>query len=93
MPNKRFDKVSTFYSAPNATLRVTTIVSANGASCSIDGQPMIEISHESVQLGCVRFTPSALRAVVAIMDSGKRGLIQHGDYETADPNTRKEGEA
>ena len=87
----QFDKVSLFYVAPDATLRVETIVSANGQSCRIDGQPLIEITDELIQVGCIRFTPASLRALVATIDSGKRGLIQTGDYKTADPNTRKEG--
>jgi hypothetical protein len=86
----QFDKVSLFYVAPDATLRVETIVSANGQSCRIDGQPMIEITGEVLQLGCIRVTLGALRALTAIADSGRRGLIQEGDYRTADPNTRRE---
>ena len=86
----QFDKVSLFYVAPDATLRVETIVSANGKFCRIDGQPMIEIADESIQVGCIRFTPGALRALVAIIDSGARGLIQSGDYKTADPQHPQE---
>jgi len=85
-----FDKVSLFYVAPDATIRVATTVSANGQSCRIVGKPLIEIGAESIQLGCVRITPSALRALVARLDSGRRGVIQEGDYTTADPNTRRD---
>ncbi len=84
----QFDKVSLFYVAPDATLRVETIVSANGQSCRIDGLPMIEVAGEVVQVGCIRFTLAALRTLVHLVDTHK-GLIQAGDYKTADPNTRK----
>ena len=85
-----FDKVSLFYLAPDATIRVATTVSANGQSCRIVGQPLIEIGFDFVQLGCVRMTPSALRAIAAILTSGRLGVIQEGDYTTADPNTRRD---
>jgi hypothetical protein len=88
--NMQFDKTSIFYVAANGTLRVETIVSANGDYCRIDGQPMIEVDGEIVQVGCVRFTRASL-AVLAHHVETKRGLIQAGDYKTADPNTRKDG--
>lgn len=84
----QFDKVSLFYVAPDATLRVETIVTANGDSCRIDGQPMIEVNDETVQLGCVRLTLSALRMLTHLAET-RKGLIQVGDYKTAYPNTRK----
>ena len=84
-----FDKVSLFYVAADATIRVLTTVAANGQSCHIVGKPLIEIDGETIQLGCVRITAGALRAVAAILNSGKCGVIQEGDYTTADPNTRK----
>lgn len=85
----QFDKVSLFFLAPDATLRVLTTVSANGESCSIVGTPMIEIGNGVVQLGYIRLTTGALHALEAIISSGKVGLIQEGDYRTADPNTRR----
>ena len=85
----QFDKVSLFYVAPDATIRVETLVSANGQSCRIDGEPMVEITDEVVQLGCIRMTTSALLMLAHAVRMGKRGLIQRGDYKTADPNTRK----
>jgi len=84
----QFDKVSLFYVAPNGTLRVRTTVSANGNACIIDGEPMIEVGDEEVQLGCIRMTRAALMILNNISQTCE-GLIQRGDYKTADPNTRK----
>lgn len=86
----QFDKVSLFYVAPDATIRVRTTVTANGQSCEIDGLPMIEVTDEVVQLGCVRITRGALY-ILLNMAQTMEGLLQRGDYKTADPNTRKDG--
>ena len=85
----QFDKVSLFYVAPDATIRVRTTVTANGQSCEIDGLPMIEVTNEVVQLGCVRITRGALY-ILQNMAQTMEGVLQRGDYKTADPNTRKE---
>jgi hypothetical protein len=87
----QFDKTSLFYIAPDASVHVKTVVSANGQSCTIDGTPLIEFTAESIQLGCIRMTPAALLALAHHVNIGTRGVMQVGDYKTADPNTRKEG--
>ena len=88
----QFDKVSLFYVAPDATIHVRTTVSANGDSCQIDEIPQIDCDGEVIQLGCVRITVGALRSLAysvnARMASGEFGLIQLGNYKTADPHTR-----
>jgi hypothetical protein len=84
----QFDKISLFYVAPDASLRVKTTVSANGQSCEIDGTPMIEVTKEIVQLGCIRMTKAALM-ILYNMSQTCDGLLQSGDYKTADPNTRR----
>lgn len=84
----QFDKVSLFYVSADAMLRVETIVSANGDQCRIDGVPMIERDGETIQVGCIRFTLSALRMLTHLAETSY-GLIQAGDYKTADPNTRR----
>lgn len=89
----QFDKISLFYIAPDATVHVKTVVSANGESCTIDGKPLIEVDGEIIQLGCIRMTVGALRTLAHLVNErvavGDFGLIQAGDYKTADPNTRK----
>lgn len=85
----QFDKVSLFYVAPDASIRVETIVSANGEQCRIDGQPMIEVDGETIQLGCIRITEAALFMLAHAVRAGAKGLIQAGDYKSADPNTRR----
>ena len=85
----QFDKVSLFYVAPDATIRVRTTVTANGQSCEIDGLPMIEVTNEVVQLGGIRITRGALY-ILQNMAQTMEGLLQRGDYKTADPNTRKD---
>ena len=85
----QFDKVSLFYAAPDGTIRVRTTVTANGQSCEIDGLPMIEVTNEVVQLGGIRMTRGALYILQYLAET-MEGLLQRGDYKTADPNTRKE---
>jgi len=83
------DKISLFSVGPDDSIKVrTTLSNSLGAEIAVCGRPLIEIRNDFIQLGCIRITQDALLKLTKYAMSGRTGVIQDGNYETNDPNTR-----
>lgn len=71
---------------------INTVVETEARTLRLEGEPMIAVYDQFIQIGCMRISKVVMAALVEYVDSLPDGtiadglVIQPGTYKTKDPN-------